>query len=91
MKKTLFALSFGMLAVTGASSASAGVSIDVGIGGCGYPAYYPTCPYYAPPVGVYLGGGNWGGDRGWHGGDRGHGGGRGGGGHEGGAHGGGRR
>ena len=55
-----------MLAAT--SSASAQISINLGINPCGYPPFYQTCPYYRAPVGVYMGSGNWGGDRGRRGG-----------------------
>ncbi len=85
MKPAIALLSLGLLALTAAAPASAQVSVNLGINPCGYPVVYQTCPYYGPPVGVYVGGGAWGGDRGWRG-DRGARGGRGGGGHGGGRH-----
>jgi hypothetical protein len=70
MKKAIVALAFGVVALTAASTANAQIRVNVGINPCGYPVIYQTCPYYAPPAAVYLGGGSWGGDRGRRGGGR---------------------
>ena len=71
MKSALALLSSGFLALVAAAPASAQVAVSLGINPCGYPTVYQACPYYGPPVGVYVGGGAWGGDRGWRG-DRDH-------------------
>lgn len=80
MKKAIFALAFGAVALTAAPAASARVNLDIGINPFGYgyapPVVYAP-DYYDPPPVVYVGGGSWGGGRGW-------------GGHRGGGHGGGR-
>jgi len=52
-------LGFALLAAAPLSQAQIGVTIGVG-GGCNN--YYQSCPVYAPPVGVYFGGGSWGSD-----------------------------
>ena len=75
MKSAIALLSFGLLALTAAAPASAQISVNLGFNPCGYPSIYQSCPTYGPPVGVYVGGGAWGGDRGWRGNrdhDRGH-------------------
>ena len=76
MKSAIAIFTFGLLALTAAAPASAQVTVNLGINPCGYPSVYQSCPNYGPPVGVYVGGGAWGGDRGWRG-NRDHGRGRG--------------
>ena len=74
MKKELVSLLFGAVVLAAAPAAYARVDVSVGINPFGYgyapPVVYQPAPYYAPPVGVYLGGGGWGGGRGYRG-DRG--------------------
>lgn len=67
MKSVIALLSFGLLALGASAPASAQISVNLGINPCGYPAAYQSCPNYGPPVGVYVGRGAWGGDRGWRG------------------------
>jgi len=71
MRKGILALGIVALALTVASTATAQVSVRVGInpfvfGGHAPPIVYQPYPYYAPPPVVYLGGGFWAGDRGGH-------------------------
>jgi hypothetical protein len=78
MKSVFALLTFGLLAFAATAPASAQVTVNLGINPCGYPSVYQSCPTYGPPVGVYVGRGSWGGDRGWrgnhdHGRDRGRG------------------
>jgi hypothetical protein len=67
MKSAIALLTFGLLALTAAAPASAQISVNLGLAPCGYPSVYQSCPYYGPPAAVYVGRGNWGGDRGWRG------------------------
>jgi hypothetical protein len=76
MKFTLLSILLGSLVMTVATNSQAQIGISFGVNTCGYSGLYQSCPYYDPPVGVYLGGGNWGSGREYHGG------GHGGGGHE---------
>ena len=62
-------LGFAFLITAPMSEAQISIGVGVGVNPCGY-NYYNSCPVYAPPVGVYLGGGAWGGDHRDHG--RGH-------------------
>jgi hypothetical protein len=69
MKREILSLAFVALALTAASSATAQVSVQVGVapfvyGGYAPPVVYQPYPYYAAPPVVYLGGGAWAGDRG---------------------------
>jgi len=68
MKLAIVPFFIGLLLLTATSSVSAQISINLGINPCGYPPAYQACPYYGAPVGVYMGDGNWGGDRGRRGG-----------------------
>ena len=71
MKIKLLTCLVGFLIVTAAPVSNAQVSVSLGFNNCGYNGLYQTCPVYGPPVGVYLGGGSWGGDhRGYHRDDR---------------------
>ncbi len=78
MKIKLLLIAVGLLLLSAAPVSNAQVGISFGFNSCGYPGYYYSCPGYGPPVGVYLGGGGWGGGgHDYHGGGRGgHGGGR---------------
>jgi hypothetical protein len=74
MKFKFISLLIGGIVLTATSSSQAQIGISFGINTCGYPSLYQTCPYYDPPIGVYLGGGNWGGGREYrNGGNHGHG------------------
>ena len=70
MKTKLITAFLGLLISVIAPISNAQVVVGFGFDSCGYPGYYQTCPAYGPPVGVYLGGGGWGGGRGrdFHGG-----------------------
>jgi len=74
MKLKLLAILLGTLIITAAPASQAQIAISVGVNGCGYSYYYQGCPAYAPPIGVYFGGGAWGNDRHYRGGNRDHGG-----------------
>jgi len=76
MKIKLLLASAGllMLSVAPVSNAQVAFSVGVGVNTCGYPGAYYSCPVYAPPVAVYLGGGGWGGRDDHRGGRGGHGG-----------------
>jgi hypothetical protein len=69
MKLKFASLLIGVVSLAAVSSASAQVSVGIGIAPFGYyggyapPVVYAPGPYYAPPI-VYFGGGGWGGDRG---------------------------
>ena len=71
MKKTLITASISLLLLGVAPASNAQVGLTFGFNTCGYPAYNDYCPSYAPPVGIYFGGGTWGDDRRFHGGGRG--------------------
>ncbi|TDK67063.1 hypothetical protein [Sapientia aquatica] len=74
MKMKFLTIGLGAIVLTASASSYAQIGISFGVNTCGYPGLYQTCPYYDPPVGVYLGRGNWGGGREYHGhGDRGRG------------------
>ena len=68
MKHITLPALLGTLALGLASSANAGVSLNIGFDPFGYGAYaappvvYQPAPYYAPPPVVYFGGGYWGGN-----------------------------
>ncbi|PRC91454.1 hypothetical protein S2091_3869 [Solimicrobium silvestre] len=76
MKLKFISLLFAVLAlmITPVTNAQVRIGVGIGVNTCGYPALYQACPYYAPPVGVYVGGGYWGVHRGNgpRGHDRGH-------------------
>jgi hypothetical protein len=69
MKREILSVVFVALAVTAAASATAQVSVQVGVAPFVYggypppPVVYQPYPYYAAPPVVYLGGGAWAGDR----------------------------
>lgn len=63
MKIKLLSALVGVLIVTAAPASFAQVGISLGFNTCNYNGYYQSCPAYGPPVGVYFGGGSWGGDR----------------------------
>jgi hypothetical protein len=68
MKREILSLAFVALALTAATSATAQVSVRVGVapfivGGYAPPVVYQPYPYYAAPPVVYVGGGVWAGDR----------------------------
>jgi len=61
MKIKLIPALLGFAFLTAAPMSQAQIGVSIGFNTCGY-NYYQSCPVYAPPVGVYLGGGSWGGD-----------------------------
>jgi len=63
MKIKLLSCLVGVLIVTAAPASQAQVAVSLGFNTCNYNGYYQSCPAYGPPVGVYFGGGSWGGDR----------------------------
>jgi hypothetical protein len=65
MKIKLLACLVGAFIVTAAPVSEAQVAVSVGFNTCN-DGYYQSCPVYAPPIGVYFGGGSWGGDRHGH-------------------------
>jgi len=73
MKIKLLTVFMGLLLLAMAPASNAQIAISLGFNSCGYQGYYQTCPGYGPPVGVYLGGGGWGGGgRDYHDHDRNH-------------------
>ena len=66
MKIKLSSWLVGLLIVMAAPASQAQVAISLGFNTCNYNGYYQSCPAYGPPVGVYFGGGSWGGDRRGH-------------------------
>ena len=71
MKIKLLTCVVGLLIATAAPLSQAQIGVSIGVNTCNYNGYYQPCGVYAPPIGVYLGGGYWGGDHRDHG-DRGH-------------------
>lgn len=70
MKRFLISPLLGLVLVAVVPASHAQVGVDFNFNTCGYPGYAYTCPVYGPPIGVYFGGGAWGGDRGYRGGER---------------------
>jgi hypothetical protein len=63
MKIKLLTCLVGLVIATAAPLSQAQVGVSIGFNTCNYNGYYQSCAVYAPPVGVYFGGGSWGGDR----------------------------